>query len=66
MLVRENGSYLYTFTSVVDDIAFGITTSGDLPGGRVGTPYNQTLSAPGCVNCNWTIAGAGWASARTP
>jgi glutamyl-tRNA synthetase len=25
VLVRENGSYLYTFTSVVDDIAFGIT-----------------------------------------
>ena len=25
VLVRENGSHLYTFTSVVDDIAFGIT-----------------------------------------
>jgi glutamyl-tRNA synthetase len=25
VLVRENGSYLYTFTSVVDDITFGIT-----------------------------------------
>jgi glutamyl-tRNA synthetase len=25
VLVRDNGSYLYTFTSVVDDIAFGIT-----------------------------------------
>lgn len=25
VLVRENGSYLYTFTSVVDDIAFGIS-----------------------------------------
>ncbi len=25
VLIREDGSYLYTFTSVVDDIAFGIT-----------------------------------------
>lgn len=25
VLVRENGTYLYTFTSVVDDIAFGIS-----------------------------------------
>jgi glutamyl-tRNA synthetase len=25
VLIRENGSYLYTFTSVVDDIALGIT-----------------------------------------
>lgn len=25
VLVREDGSYLYTFTSVVDDVAFGIT-----------------------------------------
>ena len=25
VLIREDGSYLYTFTSVVDDVAFGIT-----------------------------------------
>ena len=49
-------SHVAFFTLAVDP--FAITTSGDLPGGRVGTPYNQPLSAPGCVNCNWTITGA--------
>ncbi len=43
------------YTLTVDHFAIG--TGGDLPGGRVGIPYNQPLSAPGCVNCNWTISG---------
>src|SRR6185503_7421687 len=42
---------------------FAITTGGVLPQGTVGTPYNQTLTAPDCGSgCTWSIALGGLAS----
>ena len=44
----------YGYTLTVDP--FAITTAGVLPQGTIGTPYSQTLLAPGCGSgCSWTV-----------
>jgi glutamyl-tRNA synthetase len=44
VLVRADGSYLYSFTSVVDDIAFGITHV-------IGRPGSAARAAPCSIRC---------------